>query len=57
MSLSLAFVNHVPTGALTPAPKQWVYKARLVDKWGFLAKTLLILERLKGISQRNSGTA
>jgi len=34
-------------GGYTHAPKQWVYKARLVDKWGFLAKTVLILERLK----------
>ena len=34
-------------GGYTQAPKQWVYKARLVDKWGFLAKTVLILQRLK----------
>ncbi|KAL0033157.1 hypothetical protein WJX79_005908 [Trebouxia sp. C0005] len=36
-----------PPGGYTQAPKQWVYKARLVDKWGFLAKTVLILQRLK----------
>jgi len=43
------FVSHCVHGAggYTHAPKQWVYKARLVDKWGFLAKTVLILERLK----------
>ena len=46
-SHSLHIVN-VIAGSYTVAPKQWLYKDQLVDKWGFLAKTLLILDRLKG---------
>ena len=43
------------SGSLTVAPKEWDYSPRLVDKWGFLAKTVLILERLKGIVLVRSG--
>lgn len=32
----------------TLAPEEWIYEPVLVDRWGFLAKTILILERLKG---------
>lgn len=39
----------ITAGTYSPAPENWVYEPVLVDKWGFLAKTILVLERLKGI--------
>lgn len=35
-------------GRPTSASKDWVFKASLVDKWAFLAKTALIVHRLRG---------